>query len=102
MIDLLNSGPAALDQNYQHQDKQNASDNTDNCCCVHCDTLSRLNQVTLTERAQKPRVSCELLHTGAAALDQDAQNQDEKHAGDDTNHSSVVHLVSLLQLVTEK
>ena len=50
----------------------------------------------------KPRVrAAELLNLGAAALDEDAEHNDEQHAGDNSDNRYLIHVESPFSQIPE-
>jgi hypothetical protein len=96
--ELLDPCAATLNQDHQNENKKYAGNNPDNCWTVHFSIPFRSSEPTYAMLQQ----TAELLDPGAAALDQDAQNQNEKHTGNYSDNESAVHGKFPLRLVAKQ
>jgi hypothetical protein len=96
-VSLLNPGAPALNQDDQHKNKEYAGSDTDNSCGVHCDIPLSMFGSHLARMVRNfagstgSPITRELLNPAAAALDQEAQNQNEKHTGYHSDDCRAVH-----------
>jgi uncharacterized protein (UPF0212 family) len=113
-VQLANAGSAALDQNAQHNDKENAGNNTNNCYAFHvnppssCTRSSTLDAVftsanlccvraILTLKVLRDSTTGNLegallLNARSATLDQNAQHNDKEYAGNYPDNRYAFHV----------
>jgi len=104
---LANLGAAALDEDAEHNDKQHAGDNPDQSNLVHFQSpFTQIPESWLAAPGgfevgwrsackarprQKDPHRRRLVHLRAAALNENAENNDEQHAGDNPDNRYLVH-----------
>jgi len=96
--ELLRFGAATLNQNDQHDDKENSGDNPDDCGAVHaCSPFSEQDASFIPNRdlgkadAIGRFAPSELLGSGAAALNQNDQHDNKENSGNDPDNRGTVH-----------
>ena len=99
-FELLNPSAAALNQNDQHDNKEDAGNDPDNRSCVHFQ-ISRFTSESclclrhkLVAAPTGPSIQSLSLNPSAAALNQNDQHDDKEDAGNNPDNRSCVHLDS--------
>jgi hypothetical protein len=87
---LLYAGTTALNQNHEHNNKENAGSDANQCSAIHkrFPSESWVEKVIIAQRRTKPHRRLRskfraLLDARAAALDENHQHNDEQNSGCD-------------------
>lgn len=98
---LLDPRATPLNQNDQHDNKENASNNPDNRSRIHFNSpFGSYSQLQSQRRKpdEGPSIltsrQTQLLHPGAAALDQNDQHNNKENAGNNPDNHSRIHFNS--------